>query len=162
MEKELPKILESTATVRFQDCDPNRHLNNARFIHYFINAREDQVKEYYDFDLFKLAAEEGIGWFITQSQIAFFRPAMLMEEVVIQSKTIGFTDRKLKVELLMFNRDKSSLKSVMWAEFTHYNFVKQKSETHDQRLIDMFSAVVVPLETNIFEERVQQLRNLRH
>ena len=30
-------------TVRFQDCDPFGHLNNARYIDYFLNARQDQI-----------------------------------------------------------------------------------------------------------------------
>jgi len=36
------KILQSTYQVRFQDSDPFRHLNNARYLDYFVNAREDQ------------------------------------------------------------------------------------------------------------------------
>jgi acyl-CoA thioester hydrolase len=30
----LSKELESTAVIRFQDCDPFGHLNNARYIDY--------------------------------------------------------------------------------------------------------------------------------
>ena len=43
----LPKQLESTTKIRFQDCDPFRHLNNARYTDYFMNAREDQLAQFY-------------------------------------------------------------------------------------------------------------------
>ena len=32
---ELKKELESEAFIAFGDCDPFRHLNNARYIDYF-------------------------------------------------------------------------------------------------------------------------------
>lgn len=45
--KDPPKELESIAVARFQDCDPFSHLNNARYIDYFLNAREDQLALFY-------------------------------------------------------------------------------------------------------------------
>ncbi len=30
---------ETQIVIRFQDCDPFGHLNNARYIDYFVNAR---------------------------------------------------------------------------------------------------------------------------
>ncbi|WP_192348725.1 hypothetical protein [Algoriphagus sp. Y33] len=35
----VEKIPESNSVIRFQDYDPFNHLNNARYIDYFINAR---------------------------------------------------------------------------------------------------------------------------
>jgi acyl-CoA thioester hydrolase len=35
----LEKVPESEALIRFPDCDPFNHLNNSRYIDYFINAR---------------------------------------------------------------------------------------------------------------------------
>ena len=43
IENITPGILSSTAIIRFQDCDPYSHLNNGRYLDYFMNAREDQV-----------------------------------------------------------------------------------------------------------------------
>ncbi len=34
-------VLGSKTKIRFQDCDPFNHLNNAAYINYLINARED-------------------------------------------------------------------------------------------------------------------------
>ena len=40
-EQTLPKELESEVVARFQDCDPFGHLNNARYMDYFINIPAD-------------------------------------------------------------------------------------------------------------------------
>jgi acyl-CoA thioester hydrolase len=50
--KELANILRSTKKIRFQDCDPFNHLNNGRYVDYYINSREDQLLENYNIDLF--------------------------------------------------------------------------------------------------------------
>ncbi|MDA8650906.1 thioesterase, partial [Flavobacteriaceae bacterium] len=46
------KILESKAIVRFQDCDPFNHLNNAAYLNYLVNAREDQLMEAYGINIY--------------------------------------------------------------------------------------------------------------
>ena len=53
--------LQSFYTVRFSDCDPLRHLNNARYIDYMLNAREDHLKEHYQMDLADFY-KKGTGW----------------------------------------------------------------------------------------------------
>ncbi|MFD0878196.1 hypothetical protein ACFQ1A_28770, partial [Massilia pinisoli] len=35
-EKELPKVTESKAIIRFQDCDPLQHLNNSKYFDYYF------------------------------------------------------------------------------------------------------------------------------
>ena len=49
--KELPNKLQSAVKIRFQDCDPFNHLNNAAYLNYFVNAREDQISKHYGIDI---------------------------------------------------------------------------------------------------------------
>ena len=35
-DKKYPKVTESRVKVRFQDCDPLQHLNNAKYFDYII------------------------------------------------------------------------------------------------------------------------------
>ncbi|HRG10148.1 MAG TPA: acyl-CoA thioesterase, partial [Cyclobacteriaceae bacterium] len=58
----MKKILTSTAKIRFHDCDPFNHLNNSRYLDYFMTARGDQLIEHYNLDIYKLAQQEFIGW----------------------------------------------------------------------------------------------------
>tara|TARA_R110002124_G_scaffold227889_1_gene393164 strand:- start:64091 stop:64576 length:486 start_codon:yes stop_codon:yes gene_type:complete len=152
--KELPKILESKTKIRFQDCDPFNHLNNAAYLNYFNNAREDQLIENYNIDIYNMARKEGKSWVVGSNQIAYLRPAFLMEEVTIQSQLLKYDDSNLSVELTMYNSDKTEIKAVMWANFVHFNLLEQKREEHSEELIKLFESVVNPVDESTFESRL--------
>ena len=152
--KKLNKVLESKVKIRFQDCDPFNHLNNAAYLNYLNNAREDQILKHYDVDIYKMAKTNGISWVTASNQIAYIKPAFLMEEVIIDSKLIVVKNSSIKVELRMWNKDKTEIKAVMWSTFVHFNLLKQKTEKHSEDLMELFNAVVNPIDTNIFEERI--------
>jgi len=155
----LPKQLESFAKIRFQDCDPFNHLNNAAYINYFINAREDQLIKHYDIDIYKLARTEGKSWVVASNQIAYLKPAMLMEEVCIASQLMEFNNHTLKVELQMWNASKTELKAVLWSNFVHFNLLAQKKETHSQNFMNLFASIAVPTTSTTFEHRISTLRS---
>jgi thioesterase-3 len=154
----MEKVLESKVKVRFQDCDPFNHLNNSKYIDYFINAREDQLINHYDLNIYEHVKKFGKGWVVFSSQISYFRPALLMEEVVIESQLVAFTNRVLKVEMKMWNADKTILKSVFWSEFTHFDLMKQKTASHSPELTALFEGVVNPIQQSSFEKRCEELR----
>ena len=158
---ELPKILESEAIIRFQDCDPFNHLNNGRYIDYFMNAREDQVKEHYGLDIYGMAFTSGVGWVVGKSQIAYFRPAKLMEKVIIQSQLIHFGTRDISVEMRMLSEDKQQLKAFSWVNFVHFKMETGKSELHSDELMGMFGLVHDPVQAQTFDERFGALVQVR-
>jgi len=152
--KKLPNILETKVKIRFQDCDPFNHLNNAAYINYLINAREDQILEHYGIDIYKMARTTGKSWVVGSNQIAYINPAFLMEEVIIDSQLIRFDDSNIHVELRMWNNNKTKIKAVMWSTFVHYNIMKQKRDFHSEELMNLFTSVKNSIETAIFEERI--------
>ncbi|MBV1924186.1 MAG: acyl-CoA thioesterase [Flavobacteriaceae bacterium] len=158
---DLPKILESTTKIRFQDCDPFNHLNNASYINYLINAREDQLIKYYNIDIYKMARELGKSWVVGSNQITYIKPAFLMEEVIIDSQLLEFSASSLKVEIRMWNHSKTEIKAVMWSSFVHFNLLKQTREEHSESLMNMFESVVNPVESRNFEERTMSFRKMR-
>lgn len=149
----LPNIIESRKKIRFQDCDPFNHLNNGRYVDYFINAREDQVFQNYGVDLFKVIKEEGIGWVVANNQVAYLKPVFTMETVVIQSQLIQYSSKHLQVEMRMFNEDKSVLKSIAWFTFVPFNLRKNKVEIHQEKYAKIFSEVLLEVPQKTFEER---------
>jgi YbgC/YbaW family acyl-CoA thioester hydrolase len=157
---QLPKILESTTTVRFQDCDPFNHLNNARYVDYFMNAREDHLLHNYGLDIYQLALTTGQGWVVGKNQIAYFRPAKLMEKVVIQSQLIAFGKRDITVELRMLDSAQTHVKAFMWANFVHFKMATGKSEVHSENLLHLFEQVFAPLGEATFDERFMHLMKL--
>jgi YbgC/YbaW family acyl-CoA thioester hydrolase len=158
----LEKSPESTLKIRFPDCDPFNHLNNSKYIDYMINAREDQLLSYYDFDLYKLATEKGLGWVVVQNQIAYATPAILMETVSIQTRLMMHEEKSLLFEAAMWNEDKTILKAILWSKLVHFNLKTKKSEVHSPDLMALFQQVEHPLpEAMSFEERVKSMRTVK-
>ncbi len=149
----LPKVLESTATIRFQDCDPFNHLNNARYLDYFINAREDHILQNYGLDVYNIALTTGAGWVVGKSQIAYFRPAKLMEQVLIQSELISFGKRDITVELRMLDAEQTHVKAFLWINFVHFRLATGKSELHADYLMELFGQVHSPIAEADFDAR---------
>lgn len=156
----LPKVLESTAVIRFQDCDPFGHLNNARYVDYFMNARTDQLQADYDFHIFAVGQELGSNWVVSKTQIAFLLPALLMEAVRIQTRLISATQRKLVVEGVMLDESGKQIKAVAWVEFTFVSLANGRPARHTDELMQLFHAVQVNeiYENTTFDERLTQLR----
>lgn len=156
--KELPKVLKSNARIRFQDCDPFNHLNNAAYLNYFTNAREDQINENYGIDIYKMAKELGVSWVVGSNQIAYINPAFLMEEIVIESQLLNYNPTSLFVELRMWNNDQTKIKAIMWSRFVHFNLIKQRREKHSDQIMKLFERVHLPIDTLRFEDRVTFLK----
>jgi len=154
----LPKIVQSTAKIRFQDCDPFNHLNNGKYIDYFMNHREDELINKYNIDIYKMAKLEGKSWVSSTNQIAYLKPALLMETVIIESQLMFFDDSSLRAEMRMYNKDKSHLKAIIWCGFVHFNLITQKRHAHTEDMMNLFKKINHPLQVNSFEERVSSLR----
>ncbi|MBS1771736.1 MAG: acyl-CoA thioesterase [Bacteroidetes bacterium] len=156
------KILESSVLIRFPDCDPFNHLNNARYLDYFINAREDHLWEHYKFNVYHYAKEHGKSWVVGANQIVYLKPAMLMETVVIQSTIIALREKDIVVEMMMWNKDKTQLKAVLWSTFVHFNLQAQKSEMHSKELMEYFKQFENPLPQAVsFEQRVADIKSTK-
>jgi YbgC/YbaW family acyl-CoA thioester hydrolase len=155
-----PKILESKTTIRFQHCDPFNHLNNSEYLNYLVNAREDQLIEHYDINIYKMAREEGKSWVVGSNQIAYLKPAWLMETVCIQSQLINYNDTSLDVELRMYNEDKTQLKAIMWSKYVHFNLLEQRREKHTPNFMELFESVKDSVEEKTFEERVLSFKKI--
>ncbi len=156
IEATTPRILQSTSIIRFQDCDPYSHLNNGRYLDYFVNAREDQVLKAYDFNIYEYSARTGLGWVVTQNQIAYFRPATLMEEVIMESQLIEVKPKFLQIEMRMYDMERK-LKSLLWVQLVHVDIRKAKAVDHDSELQSLFDALYTPIEEKDFNVRLKAL-----
>ena len=155
------KLWESKVLIRFSDCDPFNHLNNARYIDYFINAREDHIIQNLNFNIYHFAAQHGLSWVVGKNQIVYLKPAFLMENVIIDSRLLRLGETDILVEMKMWNERKDKLKSVLWSNFVHINMKTQKTENHSQELMNTFKRFEDPIDPTItFDERVAQLRSM--
>jgi len=128
--------------IRFNDCDPLAHLNNSKYLDYFLNAREDHIRENYGIDL-KEWASRGLGFVVSRHEIQYVRPATYNEVVSIESSLIGYGDNYLEVEMLMYDKDQQVLKAILWSRFTHINSRTGKKENHNEEILEFARQVLV-------------------
>ncbi len=153
--------LQSTVRVLFPDCDPFGHLNNARYIDYFQNARTDHLEKDYGFHVIPDGEVSNMTWVSTKNQIAYLQPANLMEDVTIKTKLISYNNRVLMVEGLMFDAAETHLKAVIWMEYFVVDIKTLRPTTHEPELMEFFAKVCWSDETidlQNFDERVKVLR----
>jgi len=158
----MEKILKTKRKVRFQDCDPFNHLNNSKYLEYFINVREDQIAENYDLDIFEYMKTTGLSWVVASNQISYLKPAFTMETVLIESQLIQYTDNLLLVEMKMWNENETELKAILWIKFIQYNIQTKKTASHSEDLMKLFESVVLPVDQSVFENRyLEIIKNLK-
>jgi acyl-CoA thioester hydrolase len=154
--QELVREPESSAVIRFQDCDPFGHLNNARYIDYFMNARTDQIAEYYGLHLLQEGGSK--SWVVNKSQIAYFIPARMMESVRIRTHVLHASERSLTVEGLMLNEKASHLKALLWIEFTYVDLKTGRPSQHPDELMQLLRDIQIGNFEQGFEARSNQIR----
>ncbi len=149
---------QSLIVARFQDCDPFGHLNNARYIDYFLNARQDQILEHYNFRTYEPNMQA--SWVVRTTQIAYLRPVAAMEEVLIRTRLIHFAETALVVEGLMLDKDARSLKALIWFDFVYISLTNGRPAKHPEELMQLFGSVVFSKEHDPdgFKRRVEEVR----
>ena len=155
------KLFESSHLIRFPDCDAFNHLNNSRYLDYFINAREDHLRDFCDLDIHRLAQKTGKTWVVGQNQIAYLSPAFLMEPVIIQSVMLEWNTHDVLVEMRMWDEAKTKLKSFLWSRFIHYDLKTQKRIDHDEFLTNKYAHLENRLSApQNFEQRLRSMKTM--
>ena len=158
----MEKTPVSHYIIRFNDCDPLGHLNNGRYIDYFLNAREDHLRDHYRIDLREWASK-GIGFVVSHHEIRYLRPVLYNDKVAIQSSLIGWGDTWLAVEMGMFDEAKQQLKAIMWTRFTRIDPKTGRRIPHPEDFMPWINATLiegVDLDKGV-NGRVEELRALQ-
>lgn len=159
--KEYQKQTESRMIIRFQDCDPLRHLNNAKYFDYFFNAREDQVPKLYGVEIMDLIKSYEAFWVVYNHHIAYLKPANLGEWVRIITRLIHFDENTIVVEYVMTDDYKSHLKTLMWTTFKYVGMNTSRTTVHSDEVKAYLNAMLygqVDYHPTKFDERVKQLK----
>lgn len=131
---------KSFYTIRFNDCDFLGHLNNARYLDYFMNAREDHLRNAYNVQLADYY-KTGLAWVVGNHEIHYLRPANYNEQVCIQTCLLKAADDHLFVEMLMLDEQQSHLKSLLWSRFVPINIKTGKRENHPGIFMDFAKSI---------------------
>ncbi|MVM34843.1 acyl-CoA thioesterase [Spirosoma sp. HMF4905] len=159
--RSYPTETESRVIIRFQDCDPLQHLNNAKYFDYYFNAREDQVAKLYDFSTGQLFRELKTSWVVYQHQIAYVRPAQVSEWVRILSRLIYVNEDTTVTEYIMTDDGKSHLKNVLWVTSKYVSVATGRRIPHHDWVRELLDAIIVPnvdfLSLN-FNDRIHEIK----
>ena len=161
MSASLPRSPETTRRVHFQDCDMLGHLNNARYLDYFLNAREDHTATHYALNLGALAQEQRAAWVITKHHLSYLRPARHAETVRIGTQLIHFDNQNLVVEMQMRSADNSRLLALLWSEMAFVQLPAGTRLNHSDELMDLLDQIDiegVDYDPDGFDERVKAVR----
>ena len=158
---DYPKETESRVLIRFQDCDPLRHLNNAKYFDYFFNAREDQVPKIYGVEMREIIKSFDAVWVVYNHHIAYLKPANMAEWVRIVSRVIHFDKNTVVVEYCLFDDSRSYLKTMMWTTFKYVGMNTSRTLEHSKEIDAYLRAILYPgvnYHPSNFDERVQQVK----
>ena len=159
--KSINKEPISDVIIRFQDCDPFGHLNNARYIDYFINVRENHLLEYYNLDIYKRQKKSNINWVVAKTKIAYISPVFFREKVSIKTCLITYTDNSLLMEGIMLDNTRKYVKAVIWIEFKYFDLTNGKLITHSAELTELFVKILIRgIDTDSFDTRVKKIISL--
>lgn len=149
----------SQVAVRFQDCDPFGHLNNAQYIQYFVNAREDHLRAYYDFDIYQHSREHRANWVVTGHQIAYLRPALPGETITIETGLMEFGASEVHIEGIMMDETSRHLKAVQWTAFRYVNLRTGRPAQHPEALMDLLASIKQDTRAKgDLQERIHQIK----
>lgn len=160
----MPKLVQSPETVHriyFQDCDMLGHLNNARYLDYFLNAREDHSTAHYNLNMGQLAREQNAAWVITKHHISYLKPARQGAQVRILSQLIHFDNSSLVLEMQMRSEDGLRLLALLWSEMAFVTTPAGTRTDHGNALMDLLDDLDVDgisYDPDGFDERVKEVR----
>jgi acyl-CoA thioester hydrolase len=158
---QLVKTPETTHRIYFQDCDMLGHLNNSRYLDYFLNAREDHTTAHYSLNMGELAREQNAAWVVTKHHISYLKPARQGAEVRISSQLIHFDNSNLVLEMQMRDLSGMRLLALLWSEMAFVTMPAGTRADHANAMMDLLDDLdveEVSYDPDGFDERVKEVR----
>jgi YbgC/YbaW family acyl-CoA thioester hydrolase len=162
--QELNKEPESKVWIDFQDCDPFGHLNNAKYLNYFMAARTQHLKDAYGFDIYEHTQKTGQGWVVGTTQISYLAPARYNDTVKVRTRLLHVDNYRLVPEAIMTSEDGSRIHAVCWIEFVYVDTVRGRPAKQQGDLRQLLDAIQVdgePWNSSDFANRVRELQKQR-
>lgn len=159
-DKHYPSQTESRTVIRFQDCDPLQHLNNAKYFDYFFNSREDQVPKLYGVEMMDFIRKYKAAWVIYNHNISYVKPAKVGEWVRIMSRVLWFNENTVVLEYYMTDDSEKELKTLLWTTMRYVDISNGKSTDHTGSILDFLKATSenVNIKDMLITERVKFLK----
>ncbi|MBR1769051.1 MAG: thioesterase family protein [Bacteroidales bacterium] len=125
---------EKNIQMRFSDLDALNHVNNGFQMHYF-----DVGRIYYFSDIL----HRSIDWtddflVLVHLELDFIAPIEMGMDVYVQTKTIGFGSKSMKMFQRIIDKNTGEVKSTCFSILSGFNREKQISEPLPEEYITSF------------------------
>jgi YbgC/YbaW family acyl-CoA thioester hydrolase len=117
-------------------------LNNAAYIDYIINAREDQLNAHYGINLYKYAQEEKKAWVVASHKIDYLYPAKVMEELTVCTRVLSYTQKSITIEGVLKNQERKYTR--METTFVFVDLKSGRPTDHTDEWMNFLESVVNP------------------
>jgi len=153
-EEVLERHPQSFTRIRFQDCDPFGHLNNGRYMDYFINAREEHLRDFYGFDIYEGRFAEK-NWVVRSSSVSHLAPARNNQRVLIRTSMLNFSKSSIVIEYVMLAQDESRILASAWSDFRYFEIPTGRPSRHETELLSFFQKVSLGIDFSFNDEKAR-------
>jgi acyl-CoA thioester hydrolase len=111
-------------TVRYGDLDPQWHVNNARFLTYYEQARLSYLVH---LGLFNGEDFFNLGMIVADVHIAYLAPIQMLEKIKVQMRVSRLGNKSMNMEFAIVNEETGEVKSTAEFVMVAYDYNAQKS-----------------------------------
>lgn len=111
-------------TVRYGDLDPQWHVNNARFLTYYEQARLSYLVH---LGLFNGEDFFNLGMIVADVHIAYKAPIQMLEKIKVLMRVSRLGNKSMNMEFAIVNEDTGEVKSTAEFVMVAYDYQNQKS-----------------------------------
>lgn len=123
-----PKFkIKTEITVRFSDVDIMGHVNNARYLSYFEQARLAYYKKLKALDLRKMAMGTALGFIVAGIGVKFQAPAYIDEVLTVAIRIAGLRTKAFRMEYEVRNKKTRRLIATGYSVQVMYNYKRQRT-----------------------------------
>ncbi len=114
--------VKTLVTVRFSDVDVMGHVNNARYLSYFEQARVEYYKRLKSLDLRKMNAHSAFGFIVGEIGVKFHAPAYIDEALIVAIRIAEIRTRAYRMEYEIREKKNRRLIATGYSVQVMYNY----------------------------------------
>ena len=164
-EKRIKKEITSVRRVRFSDCDSFGHLNNAAYLEYFMDTREEQVLAEYNFSFPETYKKYNAAWVVGETRIVYLLPAKYGVNVNITTRIVQNRRGSVIIEGVMLDEGQNAVHAIGAVNFIWVDLKTGRPKIHPEdvrELLDNVDTGIAADGLGYFTERVKTLKKEVH
>ena len=120
-------MVKTEIVVRFSDVDIMGHVNNARYLSYFEQARVDYYKKLKALDLRKMDAGSKFAFIVAEVGVKFHAPAFIDETLVIAIRVAEVRTKAFRMEYQVREKKTRRLIATGYSVQVMYNYREKRA-----------------------------------